>query len=307
MRKLKRREQKEKPEETNIKDLFSTGCLIHLNVGIWGAKAKVKDDIYEEEVKKDKDILRTTQDLLGSEGQKLLKEIQAIYHETYNYVKSNSLPCPIRSLQFIPKDKIVEIDEYLQGQKDKFTEKVKEFIENYASFQEAFKKKTNKKLYRPEKYPTVERLKGTFYFYWSFRILSVPEKSGMLSPSIYKREVEKAKGEIQEIVNMTMDVVKTEFIKKINRLKEFTSDGKIPKKTVNSVGRLLEKYDELWSGFIGQNELKEVVENIRKEMGKIDTDNEDSSYVKKVTKTLGKITESLDDLPDFQSQRALDY
>jgi len=292
-------------QEANIKDLFSRGCLVHLNVGIWGARTKVKDDIYEDDIKNDKEVLKTTQDLLDKDGKAILEKIKTKYREAYVYLKNQTLPCPIRSLQFVSKDSIIEIDQYLQKRKSEFTQLVKEFIDGYESFHTSFKNKVNKKLYRPEKYPSKERLLNDFYFTWSFRTLSVPEKVGILSPEIYKREVEKAKSEMQDIISLTMDLVKNRFLEKIAKLKGFTTDGKIPKKTVNSIDSLLEKYDQLWQGFIGHTELKKAIEKIRIEVGKIDTDNDDASYIKKVNNGLNELTNNLENLPDFKPKRSL--
>jgi len=298
--------RRRKNKEVVKTDVFREGCLINLSVGYWAARAKVKEDIYQDDISKDKDVLRTVQDLLDANGKKELKTFVSIYNETYNYLNANLLPCPIRSLKFVPKDKVEEIDKYLLNQRERFKEAVESFLENYDKHIQNFKKSKNKRLFRREKYPSIEKLRTKFYFEWIFRVLAVPDRKN-LPDAIYKREVEKAKDQMQEIVNMTMDVVKNEFLAKITRLKEYTSDGKIPKKTINSIGRLFEKYDELWSGFIGHEELKQVIENIRKEIGKIDPDNDSEDYIGKVKRKVKKMTKAIDSLPDFESKRALDY
>ena len=208
---IKRRAKKERKEVVDTQDIFNRGCLIHLSVGFWSARAKVKDDIYQDEISKDKDILRTVQDLLEKEGRKDLKEIQSIYSETYNYLNQNLLPCPIRALKFVPKEKVEEINAYLENQRERFKESVESFLNNYESHIESFKKSKNKRLFRQGKYPSKDRLRTKFYFEWIFRVLNVPSKE-QLPSDIYKEEVQKAKDQMQEIVNMTMEVVKTEFL-----------------------------------------------------------------------------------------------
>jgi hypothetical protein len=301
-----RRRSETKREVVNTENLFNSGCLIHLSVGFWSARAKVKENIYDEEISKDRDILRTVQDLLDESGRKDLKEIQSIYSETYNYLSQNLLPCPIRALKFVPKDRVDAIDDYLQNQRERFKEAVQSFLGNYEQHIKNFQKSKNKRLFRQNKYPTVDRLKTKFYFEWIFRVLNVPSKE-QLPNDIYKREVENAKQQMQEIVNMTMEVVKTEFLAKIQKLQEYTSEGKLPKKTINSIGRLFEKYDELWSGFVGADELKSTLEDIRSKVGKINPENESDDYIDSIKKQAKKMAKAIEALPEYESKRALDY
>jgi len=249
---------KEKVKKVDLGEVFSNGVLVNLRVSKWLASMKFDPKKLNEDAPTN--ILRASQDLL--EDKSKLEEIKSLYYRTKNYLYRNTIPTPIHGLDFVPKDKIEEINDFLTIQRDTFDGLVIEFLNDYDRLKEKFEEKYPE-YYIPSKYPSKEALKSKFSFEWVFRLFVVPSND-MLSNGILKEEIKKQQKEIIEITELVGVEIRKQLIGKLESLTNQCTEGKINNKTINAIQDYLDKIDDLYNDFIGSAELKKQINIVKK-------------------------------------------
>lgn len=285
-------------------NVFSQGVLVHLQVSCWGASAKLEKEHLGEEVPKE--IVRAVYDLLDDKT--FLEDLHSIRSEAKRFLYRNSLPFPVDGLVFIPKPSIERIDEGLKTRRGHFEEAVEDFLRTYESKRSAFAEKYPK-IYQPQKYPSVSQMAYRFRFNWSFRHFTVPDaEMSLLPPELYKEEERKFKAEMRQMKDTAISVIGQEFIKKIDILKEQCFDDNINTATVNAFHTFLDKFDNLWKGFVGHAALKRMIEEAKEYMDGTEADmlRADDSFRQLVGNKMKDITEQFQKIPDARLKRKLD-
>lgn len=298
-RKISRRVQ-----ETSAVNVFREGVLVHLKIGRWGARAKMKDEHLPDDFPKE--VARAVQDLI--EDKTALQEITAIRRECKRYLIHRSLPFPIDGLFFAPKKFIVEIDEYFESKKQEYEERLDEFLGQYGRLKSEYRQKYPD-IYRANKYPNEHQLRSKFFFSWSFRQFVVPDQEmELLSPEIYKKEMSKFKEEVDEMKKMTVAVIGNAFVAKINTLARQCENEKINAGTIKGINKLLEKFDTLWGDFVGQKQLRATITEVRKYMKSVSADRlrDNDKFREEIGEKMEKIVGKLEKLPDVKLKRKLD-
>jgi hypothetical protein len=179
------------------------------------------------------------------------------------YIQNNSIYFPEKGFNFIPKSRIEAVDEQLQKFKGEYLGYGKELILKLKEKEAEFAK-AHPKLYNPAKYPNESQLESTIKFDYVFRVFSTPNKElGIISPAIYKREMVKFKSDIEEMKSQTTQIVCKELINRIEALKNQCESGKINQATVNSIQTILQRFDNVWSNFIGEEDIKKMIEEVK--------------------------------------------
>lgn len=255
-----------KVEKIRDENVFKSGVLCHLRLRKWGAKAKLSEGDRTDDLPKE--IISAMQNLLPG----FLDNIKENRRRAKNALMSRALYFPVDGLHFIPKEKVVELDEIFTGVQEEEKALVAEAMASYDDRVEDYRKRFPK-FYRKDKYPPKEVIRDRFIFEWTFRQFTVPDKEmSILVPEVYKREEEKFKNEMREMRATMMQMVAKSLTSRLNSLKDQCADEKISARTYNSVSKLLDKWDELWAGYIGQGELKKIIDQVKKEMLKTGVD-----------------------------------
>ncbi len=125
---------------------------------------------------------------------------------------------------FVPKDLINNVDEKLDGFKNKFNHAVLDFTLDYNRLRETAKTYLGN-LFNEIDYPI--NIGDKFNFNWRFIILDVPNgDTKLLAPEVYAREKEKFIQTMEEARSMAIDVLREEFAQMVGRITErFTQTG----------------------------------------------------------------------------------
>lgn len=245
-------------EKTNP---FVNGVLVCTEIKTWGGSAKIKgedlpDDLPEE-------IVRAVRDLLTPEGMKILKEYLKIKQGVKAWLVTNSIPFPVLGMTFVPKNKITEINDYLKERQAEAQAIAEDFIKVVKDLEADYASKYPK-FYDPSKYPSMERLRKRFVFRWSFRVFTPPNSDMQeLNPGIYKEEVRKFKEDINWMREATSKMFGKELIDRLEMLKEQCESGKVFSTTVSSVNNLIERFENLFIGYVDRKEFKRVVKELK--------------------------------------------
>lgn len=298
------------------KNVFSDGVLILFRTRCWGATTRADDNVIqisEDYLPKDKEaaakvrkMIRAQMDLLDDKT--LLEQLNQIRSEAKRYIHRNSIPFPAPNMVFVPKNRIVDIDERLQRYQQEWEEVAEDLVEQLDSLKEKFKAKYPE-LYDEASYPSKASLRSRIYFNWSFRQFTVPDREmSVLSPEIYKREVAKFKQDIAEMKSMTLNVMANEFIQRIEALKKGCETGNITPQTVTAINGFLSRFDDVWDGFIEEKKIRKLVQEIKDYMDGTDAGmiRYDDNFRQIVANKAAQVAESLQKIDGVELKRAID-
>lgn len=285
-------------------DQINEGCFCSLKMGRWDARAPLPADRLGKKIPTE--IIRAKQDTI--EDRTLLGDLLSIRRTAKGVLKRNSLPFPIDGIFWVPKDKIPYLDEQFLGFKAEYEVRVTKLCDNIKKMEEAFKHKYPK-YYNPNNYPSQKILKKKFYFYWTFLHFMAPsKKTKVLSPALYKREQEKFTNMINQMEEMTINLIGNSLLDRIDKLSSQCESGKISKGTINSIDKLLKRWTDLWENHVDENKLKSIMTSLKSQMKNISTErlknNED--FRNRVKGKLGIMSKKIKRIPDFALKRKLD-
>ncbi len=279
------------------------GVLCQLNVGKWTANKRLPKNHLDESVQ---EITRAVYDLV--DDRTLLREIHSIQRSAKHFLWLNSLKVPIDNVFWIPRDKIIAVDE-------KFTELQRECRKRALKLKRSLKKlksdfkKKYPDLYDEKFYPDPSTIESRFYFRWRFFDLILPDKkSGLLSPKAYKREQKKFQGMVKEMESMAVNLIGNQLMERIEKLAKQCDGGTINAGTVNSVENFIAKWDDLWKEHVDQKQMQTVIGQLRRQMKKTSADTlKDNETVREALgKRLNKMMGKIENIPDFKLKRKMD-
>lgn len=253
-----------------------------------------------------KEIVRLRQDLLDDRS--IIKEIESIKRSAQNFIKDNSMPFPIDGIFWVPKHKIEEIDAYLEEAKKEFYATVENLISEKSKLQKEFARKYPS-FYDPKKYPTADQLRGKHSFEWRFFQFTLPDKDTSILPaSLYKKEKEKFDNIAKEMNEIAINVIGNKLLERIETLKGQCEGDSINSGTVNSINKLLEKWNDIWKDNVSNEKLESVIKSLRVQMARTSSDrlksNED--FRNKAEKKFETIASQIKKIPNFELKRKLD-
>jgi hypothetical protein len=115
-------------------------------------------------------------------------------------------------------------------------------------------------LYRPDKYPNEYALRARFKFEWVFRHFNPPaEELSILPPDIYEQELRKWQAEARGIRDSVISTVGGAFMSKIDSIRKQCFNGTINAGSLRSIHEFFGRFEELWGGFIGHEQLKDKI------------------------------------------------
>lgn len=284
---------------------LNEGVLCNFRIGFWGARAKYDSNKLGREVPKE--IVRAVQDLLHDKT--LIDDIKNVQWRAKYILKCNSLPFPIDSVFWIPKSKVVLLNEELEELTEEHDERVNKLVRAYPGLIKKFEKKFPKD-YKAERYPDKEVIRDKFYIDYKFFNIGMPDSSAeVLDPSEYKRVVSKFRGMVDEMEDMSINIIGNDLLKRIDKLQGQCESGEgLHGKTVGSVNRFLEKWEDLWAGNIDDRKMKIIMSRLKREMKKVSIDRlkGNEEFREEVAGKLGNIMKGLESMPNVALKRKLD-
>ena len=282
-------------------DIFKKACLVQLSSSIWNGTKAIEPGVMKEIAEKggDTEWLNGWKNLINRE---MLGPIRTAVSSARNTIKRFALPFPIASVHLVPKENLEMIDEQLQLFKDKFWEQFYEFEAIYGDALDEASEKLGS-LYNESDYPTDIRSK--FNFEWRYVALTVPGKSTVLSPAIYKREKEKFLGMMEETRELAMVALREEFSEVLEYITSRLStngNGKPKVLKTSMFNKLTEFLDEFENRNIFKDEtLSELTGQAREAINGVSAYN-----LKFSTKVREGITESMNELKESVNAAIVD-
>jgi hypothetical protein len=162
--------------------------------------------------------------------------------------------------------------------------------------------------YNPRHYPPAIELRQKFEFEWRFFQLSIPENSGILTPEIYEAEKEKFQKEMEQWRRMILNEVGSALMTRLDSLIQQEQKGTMNAGTMNAVNNFLEKFDNLWDGFVFSEEMRKLVGDLKQYAGTVGRDRiKDNPVMQKdIAAKAKELSAKLESVPDVNLKRAID-
>ena len=284
-------------------EIFQQGCLIQLKIYGPGFTGKLSDQILADS-HLPVEITRAMQDRLD---RSLLKERLTLKSKIKTFIDNNSIAHPIPGLTFVPKEKIQTVDESLREFQEQDKNIIDRFLIEYPRLQREFELKYPE-YYNPKHYPPAAQLRQKFEFTWRFFQLSIPENSGILTPEIYEAEKEKFQNEMEQWRRMILNEVGNAFMTRLDSLILQEEKGTMNAGTMNAVNNFLDKFDNLWSGFVFSEEMRKLVGDLKQYAGTVERDRiKDNPVMQRdIAEKAKELAAKLENVPDVNLKRAID-
>jgi hypothetical protein len=284
--------------------IFQQGCLVQLKIYGPGFTGKLSDELLADS-HLPVEITRAMQDRLD---RSLLKERQTLKSKIKTFIENNSIAHPIPGLTFVPKTKIRMVDEKLKELREQDKDIIDRFLIEYPRLQMEFELKYPE-YYNPKHYPPAIELRQKFEFEWRFFQLSIPENSGILTPEIYEAEKEKFQKEMEQWRRMILNEVGNALMTRLDSLIQQEQKGTMNAGTMNAVNTFLEKFDNLWDGFVFSEEMRKLVKDLKQYAGTVERDRiKDNPVMQKdIAAKAKELSAKLENVPDVNLKRAIDF
>jgi len=238
--------------------LFEKGCLVQLSASVWGATRKIQS-AHTAKMGAAPEWLTANKKLVDPDA---LKPLRKTVNAARSYLDRVSLPFPIPTMVFVPKEMITTIDEELNRFKSSFSEKVEDFQAEYHQLREMARIHLGA-LFNDTDYPA--DINSRFSFAWRFVTLDVPNgNTRLLAPEVYEREKEKFIQTMEEAREMAIQALREEFANLVTRITDrFEKDSAGKRKifkngTVNNFYEYFETFKQ--RNIFNDTALSELVE-----------------------------------------------
>lgn len=294
----------------NEKTLFENGMLVNINLGSWQARNKLKKEDLEGFTEEEKKLVRGVFDLLADKS--LLDDIVTFDNKIRNHIKSVTIPFPIDGIYFVLGNKIEYLLKYIEEKKIERMELVNKFVEEYENLIQDFKANFPKfydRAVAKGKYPSKQDLINRYYFKFNFFQISIPDKKlEFISPALYKEEMSKFKDQIEMMKKEVVNIIYTELLELVNRLKNQSTSGKPSQRTLNTLNSFMERIDETYSDFLERKDMRSIIEKIRKIAGNISADDlrNDDKFRSEFGGKMKTLLKDISSLPDVEAKRAIE-
>jgi hypothetical protein len=206
---------------------------------------------------------------------------------------------------FIPKALISTVDKKVDECVDKFYVILTDFINNYGTYKEEWKKISGR-YYDEALYPSQADLESRFYLASRKFIIDLPSKeSGVLNDEQYKIELEKQKNEMKEFIDSTLTSLASNFFEIVKGIEDQITQGKtVNKKRIENLKIFAENFDAM--NITNHKEMKIIVDKCFKIIEKVDPDDlkAGDKGVETIRKEIStKMTEIIETMKESKDQR----
>lgn len=289
-------------------NIFTKGMLISLHQGNYAGRKRMDKSQMEN---LPTEIVRGVHDLFEKSFKILLQDISAFDRETRHSVKYVSVPFPIDGVYFISSERIEKIIEMLEARKAQRLELIEKAVENYDEAVKTFAEKYPAYYQHAKaKYLTKNQFLERFYCKYQFIKISAPGKDdALISPEIYKKEMEKFKETIAEMKNEVVSTIYTELLKTTNRLKKQCTDGVPSQRTLNTLNEYMKRVEEVYSDFVDRADLKKALKAVKAQVLGVTAEElrDNDASREKFRGEISSLLEGIKALPNIQLRRAIDF
>jgi len=274
-------------------NIYTIGELLILDIRKFGGQTSLSETQVDERFGEDKDVLKGIQDLLLPEDRNLLDALDRIRSEAHGYVARCSIPSDIPLFHWIRKTRKQEMEEYLEGAKERFREFAEEFAGKWAEIETRFAAK-KPALYQPDKYPTKASLLSRFVFSWKWKEITPSDANS-----------QELSQEVNRMKQWVLRAMKKTIGDRMEVLAKSCADGKVNAVTLASIDtQVFEKYRNLFDGFIDSVDIQQAIEDLQEYLDGTDAEmlRSDDTFrdmvekkAKEVAATVQKVKEEKDD------------
>lgn len=254
-------------------NIFELGTLCILSTKMWTASKKIPLDKVKRygglELQK---WVRANKGLIDREA---LSDIGSIISKTRMLVKSLSLPFPVESVSFVPKDLVPTLAEKLEEKIKLLEDAIEILANNYNKFIDEAKEILEPEgLFDINDYP--KNIKEKFDISYKFMEMSVPGKMSSISPKLYEQELIKFQNMVEETRNEGILFLREGFLKTVQAIskslteKEEGETKRFRKATVEKIENFFEEFKS--KNIFKDNELARIIESARDTMFGINID-----------------------------------
>jgi hypothetical protein len=290
--------------ESNI---YEKGVLISLHMGGYAGRKKMDKEQLKDQPT---EIVRGVHDLFDKDFKELLQRIWGFDSEVRSTIKNKAVPFPVDGIYFLKMENLGEAITFLDEQKIKRTELIKEAVAAYDGAIKQFKEKYPA-FYKAAqgKYITKDDFESRFHFGYQLMRIAPPDKNNMISPEIYKQEISKFKENVEAMKKDVLATIAQTLLETTKRLKEQCSDGKPNQRTLNNLNKFLSQVDEVYSEFIDREDIKSVITNIRASVLGIDANalREGDDFKREFKNAISKVADEIKALPDIPLKRSIEF
>lgn len=276
-------------------NIFADGVLVSLRTRLWGATGKIEDDGFElNDETLDKKQVYASMELIKDTT--LIDAMRQVRGQAKRFIQYNAIFFPEKGFDFIPKGRIDAVDEQLSKFQEEYLSYGETLVKKLKELEADFAK-AHPKSYNPAKYPSEAQLRNTIVFQYVFRVFTTPDKElGVISPEIYKKEMAKFKQDIEDMKIQTVRTVCKELMNRIDVLKDQCETGKVNQATMNSIGSFMERFDQVWAGFVNETDVKKMMEDMKLYLEGTDADmlRYDDDFRQMVANKAAKIAKQLE-------------
>jgi len=247
-------------------EVYKRGALVILTTRFWGASKKLTADQLGD---LPKEIVAATRKLFVNTGR--IEHVRSILGEAKRVIDTNAIDFPVPVFKFIRKERISPVDDDLNDIHRRASAGVTAICEEFEDLKSDYRRKFPE-YYNPADYPTREQLQNNFKFEWRFITLNPPDSSSIVDPIIYDREVRKVHDTMEEFQNNLISLVSSQFYSRIDKLRAQCVSGEINSGTVNSVHRVLDRFDKIWNGCFKHDKLEGLIADVKAYMSNTDGD-----------------------------------
>lgn len=252
-------------------DLFLSGCVVDLDIGLWSGRTQIRTQDFG--IEDSKEVQRAFS--LGSHRlfpKESFDEIREIARQAKRTVEWHSLPFPfVRGARYVPSDKLPALTDKLKKIREGFLGAVGIFVANYETAKifmlPTLQRALKDAAHTPEaaqaalqrlqgEYPAPEAAKEKFRLSWSVYAISAPKDAASAEGIAAETEA------VRSIVNSMVMELRTEFSKKVGKIaKVVARGGIIPEKMIESAVEVMGRVESM--NVMGDEVLRQQVGILR--------------------------------------------
>jgi len=203
-----------------METLFKRAVCLTLTLGKPGNHRKFSTALLE--VDADRELLSLSKTLLKSEP---LAKITTLDGEVRRFLYSRGLPSLFRDgVYLLPITLIEETEAKLEGFRDKRSDLIETFLEEYPKTVEASRLRL-RALYNPSDYPPSEKVQKAFLMEWQYLALSVPDTLQSVSRDLFHKAQEKAQAQWSETLDEVRGLLRENLSDLVSHLIERLTPG----------------------------------------------------------------------------------
>lgn len=279
--------------KSNEINIFNLGTLIQFESHAWLAVKRLGKDVAKNiDPEIETGWVKGNKNLVSHSS---LTEIKSCITEARDLISRFALPFPIKSIAFIPKDKVNELDEALKKVREKLAGTVDDYMVFHYEREIEKAKKTLKHLWDRADYPS--DLRREFSINWRFFEMVIPPG---ISEDIQREESEKFKTLMEETKQMGILALREGFAEIINHLTDAIQgklDGEARRIRNDALDRVQQFFTEFKSkNVFGDSELESLISKANKIVKgvSIDSVKSDAQLAAKINDGLKIIGKELD-------------